>query len=197
MGIVIQVFRMKSSPLTLFFALIIPIILVSAGSRPKKYRGEPPITANEFPGIYRCPQDVYSIWIFEIENDPRRVDFELKVGSLSSYGSFQQTSSGGWKTENQIMSAHWDRYQLETMSWLVKKYKDVVFIEREKLDKKGRNEDCRKLIVTFKDGSSSELVFLGPIPDDEKVKTTTTTTTVRTTSSKGPTVYPPIRRRFD
>ena len=35
-----RVTTMKTSPLTL--ALFIPIILVSAGSRPKKYKSEPP-----------------------------------------------------------------------------------------------------------------------------------------------------------
>ena len=50
----------------------------------------------------------------------------------------------------------------ETMSWLVKKYQDIVNLEVEILDSKN---DCRKLIITYKDGSTSKMVYLGPIPD--------------------------------
>merc|ERR1712002_1095860 len=115
------------------------------------------------------------------------MDFELKVGSLSSFGTFEYyLRNGTWSVEDQTMSAHWNRAELETMSWLVKKYQDIVKLAVENLD---FDFDCRKLIITYKDGSTSNMVFLGPIPDDPgPVKETTTTTT---TTKKGPDAYPP------
>merc|ERR1712002_457791 len=191
---------MKTSPLTL--ALIIPIILVSAGSRsrPKKYDGEPPnIHTQKILGIWRCPMDVYSLWVYEIISDPYKVDFELKVGSLSSFGSFQYHHNGSWSVEDQTMRAHWFRADLETMSWLVKKYQDIVKLEIELNEPFNGNFDCKKLVITYKDGSTSKMVYLGPTDGGKIVETTTTTTT--TTKGSGPDVYPPGsyqgRRRRD
>merc|ERR1712198_148301 len=170
MGRKARVTTMKTSPLTL--ALFIPIILVSAGSRPKKYRTSDPVAhLRSMMGIWRCPMDVYSLWIYDIID--YRMDYELKVGSLSSFGSFKYQRNGTFTVEDQ------------TMSWLVKKYQDIVNLEVEILDSKN---DCRKLIITYKDGSTSKMVYLGPIPDGP---VTTTTTTTTTTKGTGPDVYPP------
>merc|ERR1712189_97456 len=111
MGRKARVTTMKTSPLTL--ALFIPIILVSAGSRPKKYKSEPPNEkTRQVLGIWRCPMDVYSLWVYEIPRDPYKVDYELKVGSLSSFGSFRYHRNGTWSVESQTMSAHWYRAEL-------------------------------------------------------------------------------------
>merc|ERR1712198_718196 len=171
MGRIARDTAMKTSPLTL--ALFIPIILVSAGSRPKKYRTSDPVAhLRSMMGIWRCPMDVYSLWIYDIID--YRMDYELKVGSLSSFGSFKYQRNGTFTVEDQ------------TMSWLVKKYQDIVNLEVEILDSKNY---CRKLIITYKDGSTSKMVYLGPIPDGPVTTTTTTTTT--TTKGTGPDVYPP------
>merc|ERR1712198_237920 len=128
MGRKARVTTMKTSPLTL--ALFIPIILVSAGSRPKKYRTSDPVAHL---------RSMIGIWRY-------RMDYELKVGSLSSFGSFKYQRNGTFTVEDQTMSAHWYRATLETMSWLVKKYQDIVNLEVEILDSKN---DCRKLIITY------------------------------------------------
>merc|ERR1712243_214595 len=179
MGRITRVAKMKISPLTFGLVLIIPMILISAGSRPKEERTSFPNYVQRFIGIWRCPQDVYSIWIYEHpEYRKTKADFELKVGSYSSFGTFlYHWTNDTWSVEDQSMSAHWYRKDLETMSWLVKKYQGVVNLELEEYTEK--NSDCRKLAITFKDGSTAMLGKLGPIPDTEpKIKTTTTTTTL-------------------
>ena len=54
--------------------------------------------------------DVYSLWIYDIID--YRMDYELKVGSLSSFGSFRYHRNGTWSVESQTMSAHWYRAEL-------------------------------------------------------------------------------------
>ena len=54
--------------------------------------------------------DVYSLWIYDIID--YRMDYELKVGSLSSFGSFKYQRNGTFTVEDQTMSAHWYRATL-------------------------------------------------------------------------------------
>ena len=71
------------------------------------------------------------------------------------------------------------------MSWLVEKYQDIVKLHVE-YTVDGKFDDCKKLVITYKDGSTSKMVYLGPIPDGP-----VTTTTTTTTKGTGPDVYPP------